>query len=105
MSKPSENLNIDKTYRLKKPHIFVSQRTNDSRLFNEKNIIFQIEGQRGNSVTVRGKYPNDDFFATLPSEDLVEVSQAPKKDDATTQTQKLKQRVDKLLTRIKEAKK
>lgn len=70
-------LRIDKTYALKKPHTFISQRTGDARLFSEKNIQLQIEGQRDNQVTVRGKYPNDEYFATVPAEDLEEHHSSP----------------------------
>jgi hypothetical protein len=74
--KPGEDnpqkLNIDKVWKLIRPHTFINQRTGDARLFDEKNITLLIQGQRDNQVTVRGRYPNDDYWATMPAEDLID---------------------------------
>jgi len=69
-------LDVTKSYRLLRPHTFTGQRYGDARLFNETNIVLQIEGQREGNVTVRGKYPNDDYFATIPASDIMPVEKA-----------------------------
>ena len=63
----------DKTYTPKTKLAFISQRTNEYKVFITNEIKVQIEGERGEFVSIRGKYPNDDWFATTNFDMLIEV--------------------------------
>ncbi len=59
------------TYTPKTKLAFISQRTDETKIFSSEEIKVQIEGERGEYVSVRGKYPEDDWFATCHFDDLI----------------------------------
>ncbi len=52
------------SYTPKEAIVCINQRTDEQKIFKRGEITLQIEGERGEFVSVRGKYPNDDWFAT-----------------------------------------
>lgn len=44
---------------------FKNQRTDLIKEFEAGSIEVQVEGQQGENVCVRGKYPDDAYFATV----------------------------------------
>lgn len=61
-----------KTYTPKTELGFTSQRTNATKFFKNGTIKLQIEGERENIVSLRGKYPNDEWFTTCQFSDIEE---------------------------------
>lgn len=82
------------SYTVKNRTKFVNQRNNAVVEFGTGQIIVQVEGQRGNTVSIRGKYPNDDFFATTEVSNLTPTSQ--KKEELRKRLQKAKEGLDAL---------
>jgi len=52
-----------------------SQWNGEKKLFTKGEIRFQIEGASGKWLSVRGKYPEDEWFGICELSDLLEVTQ------------------------------
>ena len=49
-----------------------NQRDSSKRTFKKNEILLQVEGGNGTVLCVRGKYPNDAYFATVNKSRLIE---------------------------------
>ena len=72
---------LSKTYTPEVGIAMTNQRTHEMKTFKKDEIQLQIEGENGEYVSVRGKYPNDAWFATCYFVMLTEV-------EKPTQTEK-----------------
>ena len=52
---------------------FENQRNNEVHVFHHKEITVQVEGINKKNIIIRGKYPNDDYFANTTISNLEEV--------------------------------
>ena len=61
----NKKLDINKTFLTTTAIFFKNQRTDLIKEFEAGSIKVQVEGQQGETICVRGKYPNDAYFATI----------------------------------------
>ena len=62
-----------KTFTPKTKITMTNQRTHRKEPFRRNEVQLQIEGVRETAVSVRGKYPNDAWWATVNLDELEET--------------------------------
>lgn len=91
------------TYTPKNALVFRNQRTDEQKVFKTGEIKLQIEGEKGELVSVRGKYPLDDWFTACPFSLLTVFKQAEaEKKEKITKRRELLRQSEELIKKIQE---